>query len=666
MIPKQTVEEILQRARIEEVVGDFLTLKRRGVNMLGLCPFHNEKTPSFTVSPVKNFFKCFGCGRSGSSVTFIMDYENLTYPEALKYLAAKYNIPIFEKEYSDTEKIEIQHKESLLLINEYAANHFHQNLMENDYGRAAGYSYFISRGFTDYTIKNFRLGFAFPEGRDFYQHAINAGYKPELMQEVGLITSTNKDFFINRVIFPVTNLSGRIVGFGGRTLSSSEHTPKYLNSPESIIYNKSQILFGFYQARTAIKKANDCYLVEGYTDVLSLHQAGIELAVASSGTSLTNDQARLISRFSERVTILYDGDTAGIKAAMRSVDILLAQNLNVYVVILPESNDPDSFLQKYGAQKLTDFIEENKKDFIQFRSQEIYDESNKDPIKKISLLKELINSIAIIPESIKRSVYADLVAKKLDVPLQVIIADIDTAYKKNFEKEKLEQLREKKQIGITSTPPEEDNRPNLDTPDVPYLNELFHDLIFYGEKIYDAEENTLVKDIILQELKEKEFYIEHPMYQALLAEYSSRNESAETNDINAYINHPDPEIRKIAIQWVDPGYEYSHNWLEKHQMPLHYQAMPEKNFINNINHALLFFRRAIMDKLNQQNQDKIHQLFLNNSNDIELQLKTQMMIDLERTEIYEKLGLVVNKWFNHTPRKNHFVENEDEKMTNHS
>jgi len=642
MIPNQTVEEIFNRARIEEVVGDFLTLKKRGVNLLGLCPFHNEKTPSFTVSPVKNIFKCFGCGRAGTPVGFIMEHENLSYVEALRYLAAKYNITIVEKVYTDQEKEETQHRESLLLINEYATTHFHANLMQSEYGRAAGLSYFQSRGFTADTIVKFKLGFAFPDGKDLYQHAVNNGYKPEFLEEIGLVPAQKKDFFINRVMFPVFNLSGRIVGFGGRTLSTSENVPKYLNSPESEIYNKSQLLYGFYQARNAIKKANDCYLVEGYTDVLSLHQAGIELAVASSGTSLTFDQARLISRFSEQVTILYDGDSAGIKAAVRSIEILLAQNLNVYVVILPEGNDPDSYLQEFGAQKLKDFIDEHKKDFILFKIQEINAEARQDPIKKIALLKDLIHLIAAIPDHLKRTVYAGTCAQLLDVDEKVIIQDIETQVRKNLEKDKLEQLRDKRNNGPTQT---QSQKNEIETSDIPFLNELFHDLIIYGEKEYLPEANTTVKEYLLRELEQNEYYIDHPMYQALLKEYQSRNASGESNDIQFYLNHPDPEIRKLMISWLDPGYEYSPNWLVKHQMPLHYQPMPDKNYVNNIHNAMLYFRRAIYDHLNQENQQKIAKLFKENSlNDVEIQLRTQILIDQERKKLYDELGLVVNKW----------------------
>lgn len=643
VIPANTVEEIFNRSRIEEVVGDFLNLKRRGANMLGLCPFHNEKTPSFTVSPVKNIFKCFGCGRSGTPVSFIMEYENITYPEALRYLAHKYNIEIQEKEFTQEEQKEIQHKESLYLVNDFATNHFQQNLLETDYGKSAALSYFKSRGFTEDTIRKFRLGFAFPNGNDFYSDAIQKGYKSEYLQELGLTNTNNKDFFVNRVMFPVFNLSGRIIGFGGRTLSVSEKTPKYLNSPETEIYHKSKILYGFFQAKTAIKKANNCYLVEGYTDVLALHQAGIELGVASSGTSLTPEQARLISRFSENVTLLFDGDAAGIKAAERNVDILLAENLNVEIVILPDNADPDSYLQVHGAQKLSDFIAQNKRDFIQFKAEVILNETKHDPLKKIALLHELVKSVALVPEPLKRSVYSNTIANLLKVDEGVLTTDINKRVRENLEKEKLGHLRDRRAepIAEKKAPPQKE----VGLSDVAYLNELYHDLLFYGDKLYDEENSILVKEKILQELISNEYYIQHPMYLSLLKEYQENEADGTLNDIQYFQNHPDSEIRKLIMSWIDPGYDYSENWVAKHNMELQYQPMPELNFVRNIDNALLMFYRSIYDQLNKENRVKLNELVAeDNQHLIEKQLKTQILIDSKRTEIYEKLGLVVNKW----------------------
>lgn len=643
IIPANTVEEIFNRARIEEVVGDFLTLKKRGVNMLGLCPFHNEKTPSFTVSPVKNIFKCFGCGRSGTPVGFIMEYENISYPDALKYLAHKYNIEIQEKDFSPEEKVELQRKESLYLVNDFAATHFQQNLTDSDYGKAAGLSYFKSRGFTEETIKRFRLGFAFPNGNDLYSDALKKGYKAEYLEELGLVNASHKDFFVNRVMFPVFNLSGRVIGFGGRALTISDKTPKYLNSPESEVYHKSKILYGFFQAKTAIKKANNCYLVEGYTDVLALHQAGIELGVASSGTSLTPDQARLIARFSENVTLLFDGDAAGIKAAERNVDILLAENLNVEIVILPDAADPDSYLQAHGAQKLTDFVAHNKKDFILFKAEEILNESRQDPIKKIALLRDLIQSVSLVPEALKRSVYANAISKLLQVDEFVLATDINKKVRENLEKEKLGHIRDRRAEPISEKPTA--SQKDVELKDVAYLNELFHDLLFHGDKMYNEDDGVSVKDKIIQELTSNQYYINHPMYQALLQEYIANETSGDLNDIQYYQNHADPEVRKLLMTWIDPGYEYSKNWLEKHHMPLQYQPMPEHNYIRNIDNALLLFYRNIYDNLNKENREKMQLLSAEDSiHLLEKQLKTQMLIDTKRSEIYEKLGLVVNRW----------------------
>ncbi|HON19513.1 MAG TPA: DNA primase, partial [Salinivirgaceae bacterium] len=389
MIDRSTIDKIYERADIVDVIGDFIALKKRGVNYLGLCPFHNERTPSFTVSPSKGIFKCFGCGKSGNTVGFVMEHEGLSYPEALKYLAKKYNIEIEETEPSEEQKIEESKREKLLALSNLAAKWFHHQLYQTDEGKNIGLSYLRERGFTEGMIESFGLGYS-PENRSaFCDYALKQGYTPDLLTESGLgIDSNGKlfDRFHHRVIFPIHSLSGQVIGFGGRTFFSDKKIAKYLNSPETVLYQKSKILYGMFHARKAITQNDFCLLVEGYTDVLSLAQCGIENVVASSGTSLTIEQIRLIKRFTNNLTVLYDGDFAGIKASLRGIDLILAEDMNVKVCLLPEGEDPDSYARKHSAEEVKKFIDSNQTDFISFKARLMLSEAGTDPIKKATLL----------------------------------------------------------------------------------------------------------------------------------------------------------------------------------------------------------------------------------------------------------------------------------------
>lgn len=365
MIPQDTVNQILQAADIGEVVGEFVTLKRRGANLIACCPFHNEKTPSFSVSPAKGIYKCFGCGKGGDSVRFVMDLEGLSYPDALKWLAKKYNIEIKEKEFTDSELAAQNERESLFIVSEFANNFFRDYLLNSSEGQSVGASYFIERGFSKPVMERFHLGFA-PDGRDlFYKTATQAGFSQEVLEKAGLVSkkddNTYLDRFRGRVVFPIHNVAGKTIAFGARILKTDAKAPKYINSPETEIYHKSKIVYGIYQAKNAIRQKENCFLVEGYTDVISLHQAGIENVVASSGTSLTVEQIRLIGRFTDNITVLYDGDSAGIKASLRGIDLILEEGLNVKAVVFPEGDDPDSYIRKVGGEAFTRYVEQNQK-----------------------------------------------------------------------------------------------------------------------------------------------------------------------------------------------------------------------------------------------------------------------------------------------------------------
>lgn len=446
MITQKTIAEVFEAAKIEEVVGDFVNLRRRGVNMIGLCPFHNEKTPSFTVSPNKGIYKCFGCGKGGNSVNFVMEHEQFAYPDAIRYLAKKYGVKIEEKELTPEQDLERQRRDSLFIINDFAVNYYQNNLLNSDIGKSVGLAYFKQRGFREDTIKKFQLGFALDKKDHLTLAMVNKGYNVELLKKVGLTSKYGSDFFRNRVQFPIHNLSGKVIGFGGRILINDKKQPKYLNSPETEIYNKSRVLYGIYFAKKAIRQEDNCFLVEGYTDVISLNQAGIENVVSSSGTSLTVGQIQLIKRNTQNITILYDGDAAGIKAALRGLELVLEQDMNVKVVLLPKGEDPDSFVQSVGTVKFKEYIEEKATDFILFKTNLLLEETANDPIKRASLIIDIVGSIARIPDPIKRSVYVRECSILMDINEQILVDEANKSVRSllnNKQKERDNEERRK-------------------------------------------------------------------------------------------------------------------------------------------------------------------------------------------------------------------------------
>ena len=428
MIDQLTIERIQSAAQITDVVSDFVTLRKRGVNYVGLCPFHEDKTPSFYVSPAKNICKCFACGEGGTPVHFVMKHEHLMYYEALKFLAKKYGIEVKEIELTDEQKQAQGNRESMFILNGFAQKIFSSNLFEHLDGKTIGLSYFKERGFREDTIKKFQLGYALEERNAFTRQALNSGYKKDYLEKTGLSIiredGYTADRFRGRVMFPVHSLSGKVVAFGGRILKKEEKTAKYINSPESEIYHKGNELYGIYFARQAIVKHDRCFLVEGYTDVISMHQAGIENVVASSGTALTQGQIRLIHRFTSNVTVLYDGDAAGIKAALRGIDLLLEAGLNIKIVLLPEGEDPDSFARKQNASSFIDYIQKNETDFVRFKTGLLIEEAGNDPIKKARLINEIVDTIAIIPEEIIRSVYIKDCSSLLNTDERILVSAI--------------------------------------------------------------------------------------------------------------------------------------------------------------------------------------------------------------------------------------------------
>jgi DNA primase len=564
MIDQTTVDRIFAAANIVEVVGDFVTLKKKGVNYSACCPFHSEKTPSFVVSPTKGLFKCFGCGKGGNAVTFIMEHEGLSYPEALKWVAKRYGIEVEERELTPEDQKKNDDRESMLVVTSYAADYFKEILHKDEEGRAVGLSYFRERGFTDATIEKFQLGFCPTKGDAFTTRALKEGYQEQYLIDTGLSIKredgTWYDRFTGRAIFPIHSVSGRVTAFGGRTLRTDKKTAKYVNSPESEIYHKSNILYGLYFAKKAIAQEDYCILVEGYTDVISMHQSGIENVVASSGTSLTEGQIKLIARFSRNVTVIYDGDPAGIKASLRGIDMLLKDGLNVRVVLLPEGEDPDSFARSHSAVELKEYITENQQDFISFKAKLLLTDASNDPIKQAALITDIVDSIAVIPEAIARSVYIKECALLMRIDENVLVDEVRRKRRDSaFSEEEKEFFRRRERLGTTDTTtilsPESAAPVGSATDELE--RELIGYLLRYGCKSVefvtdDDKHTTTVATAILEELQADHIELTNPVFKAIYHEYlkiHTGNPSYTPEDfpMNRLTDYPDPQVCNAVV-----------------------------------------------------------------------------------------------------------------------
>ena len=565
MIDRSTINRIMDAVDIVDVVKEFVTLRKAGVNYKGLCPFHDEKTPSFVVSPSKQLCKCFSCGKGGNAVHFVMEHEQMTYPEALRWLAKKYGIEIHEKEETEEEKRSASTRESMFILNEWARDYFTDILHNHADGIAIGMSYFRSRGFRDDIIKKFQLGFSLTNKEALSSAAIAKGFNPEYLEKTGLCYRTDDgrliDRYHGRVIFPVHTISGKVVAFGGRILTSDKKLAKYVNSPESEIYSKSHELYGLYLSKHAIVKQNRCYLVEGYTDVISMHQSGIENVVASSGTSLTEGQIRLLHRFTNNITVLYDGDSAGIRASLRGIDMLLAEGMNIKVLLLPDGDDPDSFARKHNATEYQAFIDSHQVDFIKFKTNLLLEDCGNDPIKKAELIQNIVQSISVVPDNIVRQMYAKECASMLGVSEQLIINEIA---KKQRESRKDSKEGDKNE--------EEKNAAENKSVELPTLTQreqeeeklLVSAIIRYGNLTVfaneDGEDNSInVVDFITNELANDELQLRTPLYQHVLEEAQYISKNPETNSLQFFMAHPNAEISRLAAQLGEDKYILSKN-----------------------------------------------------------------------------------------------------------
>jgi DNA primase len=637
MIDQATVDRILETAQIEEVVSDYVTLRKRGVNLIGLCPFHNEKTPSFTVSPAKGICKCFGCGKGGNSVNFIMEVEQLSYYEALKLLAKKYNIEIVERELSPEQQAQRNDRESMLIINEYAQKYFSTILHEHIDGKSVGMSYFRERGFNEDIVRKFQLGFSLDQRDAFSQDALKQGYKKEFLVKTGLTLEHESgqlsDRFRGRVMFPVHSLSGKVVAFGGRVLKKDEKTAKYLNSPESEVYHKSNELYGIYFAKQSIVKHDRCFLVEGYTDVISMHQSGIENVVASSGTSLTQGQIRLIHRFTPNITVIYDGDAAGIKASIRGIDMLLEEGMNIKVVLLPDGEDPDSFAKKQNASDFIAYIEAHSTDFIRFKTNLLLEEAGNDPIKRAGLISDIVRSIAVIPDNIIRSVYIKECSSLMNIDEKVLYSEINKIKRTRLEKE-IEQRRYPRPVQQTQAkeaPAAENTYKQEELSILRYVVRYGERVLFNGQEENEdgsvQEVPVTVTSFVSMELGTDEIEFHDPTYTLLFEEAKAQINNPGFVSESYFLNNPNPDISKLALNLATDKYtlcKSQYEQLEKEAdrllelVPRAIYELKNRIILDRIKQKILELKEA-NDKENATLMDKL-MLEISDLNHIKSQL----------------------------------------------
>lgn len=617
-IPNEIVQQIQQAADVIEVVGDYVSLKKKGSNWTACCPFHNEKTPSFAVSPAKGIYKCFGCGKAGDSIKFIMDIEGLSYGEALRHLAKKYNIEIPEVEYTPEETLRQNEMDSLYIVLNFAKDFYKKQLQTPD-GQAIGLSYFKERGLRDATIEAFDLGYSVSGWDTFTKEALSKQYNLELLQKAGLSITNDSgktyDRFRDRVIFPIHNLSGKTIAFGARIMTADKNQPKYLNSPETDVYHKSRILYGIYQAKNAIRTADNCYLVEGYMDVVSLYQAGIQNVVASSGTSLTKEQIQLISRFTRNITMLYDGDNAGIKAAIRGTDLVLEEGMNVKIVTFPDNDDPDSYVQKVGTVAFQEFVKQKSQDFITFKTRFALREADNDPYKKSAVIKEIVESIAKVPDPIQRSVFYRQTAALLEVDEQTLISEGNLLLRKqrkdaesqprrqperNQTTENTSSLAQELPEGVALPPEYEEAEvaaPEVIRSSFSYKEEGIVRLLFnYADKILEGTQDT-VCDFVMREMEDIAF--QTPIYQRVLNDFRESWHQGKTLTGKDFMHHQSADIQQLAVDMMTEKYTISENWFSKFDI---YVPHESENLLEETYSQVLRLKQEVIKSKLAENQ----------------------------------------------------------------
>lgn len=643
----------MQVSRIEEVIADYVQLKRAGSNLKGLSPFTDEKTPSFVVSPAKQIFKCFSTGKGGTAVSFLMEKEHFSYPEALRWLADRYGVQIPDLVQPTAEELaELNERESFYIINDFAKNTFAENMHQTEEGKAIGLSYFEERGFRPDIIERFQLGYCLNKGDDFTKKALGKGYKLDYLEKVGLVKTKDDrsfDFFRGRVIFPIHSISGRVLGFGGRTLLADKKIAKYFNSPESVIYNKSEILYGLYFAKGDIVKYDECLLCEGYTDVISMHQAGMQHVVSSSGTSLTKEQVKLVKRYTKNLTILYDGDAAGIKASFRGIDLILEEGMNVKVVLFPNGEDPDSFSKSRSSNELDEYIKTHKQDFITFKSSILLSDGVNDPIRKSELIKEIVHSVSLIPDQITRSVYTQEIARQFEISESIVNNELMRLRRSTMAKQLQEPMLNEMELPKESTNLLQNELSSQGSDqssfDIKHEDEIIRLMIKYGtreifiKEIGNEDKSTSVIELIIQEIESDDLRIEQPLYREiyglfmdgikdntlLSASYLKRMENQE---IVAYVSDLESEDREL-----------SHNWVGKYNI---HTKSESDNLYESVMNAIYHFK---LIKVEQHIQGLQRELKEKNpqGEDLILLLSEQMVYAKVRKEFSEKLGRIITR-----------------------
>lgn len=651
MISEKNIEKIFETLDIEDIISDFVTLKKRGSNLLGLCPFHNEKTPSFSVSPSKGIFKCFGCGKGGNAIQFLMEHENFTYPEALKYVAAKYNILIEEAPLTREAEEERKERDSLYIVNEFARKFFKESLLNTGEGKSVGLDYFNNRGYDQDTIDRFDLGYAPRSGTALKSAALRSGYELERLKTLGLVSAKEFDFFRERVIFTIHNLSGKPLAFAGRTLSTDKKTPKYVNSPESEIYVKSNILYGLYQARQTIRAQDRVYLVEGYTDVISLHQAGITNVVAVSGTSLTQGQINLLKRFSNNIHLIFDGDSAGMNAAMRSLDLLLEQQANVRTIMLPEGEDPDSIIKSIGKEAFLTFLEEQNKDFLDFKLSVLPEAQSEDPFERTKAIREIVRTISLLTDQLNRSLYIRKAADRFKMEESVLVDEVNKALKDKIWKEKGRRQREKereerKELHTSSNETEEGpivsakREAAIEQRDFFQERALIEVLLKYGNE--KMENGQSVYEFAIANLEDIADNIEDKRVKAILQSMKASHSKKGALDIQSLVGHPDSGVNKLVVDLLTEEYSYSENWENRWNIILQNQKPPDENFTQETEQVVISLKlrkvRRVIDQLMKDINKKIED---QNPASVDEQLELYMELKSLERQLAEKLRTII-------------------------
>ena len=646
MISRATTDKVKERADIEEVVGDYVPLKKKGQNLWACCPFHNESTPSFSISPAKQIYKCFGCGKAGDPIQFVMDIEGIGFNEAIRQLAQKYGIEIEEEKQATPEAVQaFNERESLYIVLGFARDLFVKNL-ETDEGKAIGLSYFKERGFRPEIIQKFDLGYALDAWDSLLLAAKKAGYAEEILLKAGLVLQKEGDShrvydrFRSRVTFTIHNLSGKPIAFGARILSSDKKQPKYINSPETEVYHKSDVLYGIYQAKKSIREKDNCFLVEGYTDVLSLHQAGIENVVASSGTSLTENQVKLIKRFTDNITVLYDGDAAGIKASLRGIDLILEGGLNVKAVVFPNGDDPDSYARKVGADAFGEYLKSQSRDFIAFQIGLYAEEIQGDPIKRAELIRHVVGSLSKIPDPINRAVFVSQSAKLLELEEGIVQTEVNKILLKS---EKDRYFREQRDGGEEKETPLEDLLPAQQEP-VSFQSMIFLQeretmrlLVNYGFET--VSDQTLVCDYLLQETAELQF--ETPVFRKILEMYQGALENKILPQPEYFLDGEDAEVKREVINMITKKYELSTLWETRYQIFTHHEA---DDLAKTVYDNILHLKKKVIKKLLEEAKQKIKEAESGQMETEEVSHRIEVYMELKKyqVEIDRQLGIVVS------------------------